>query len=174
MSTVLGFAGYSGSGKTTLIVQLLPELVRCGLDVAVMKHTHHQQITLKAGSDSERYQETGARQVMLVNDHQRWLNGRSLSLSGSEDIFIHLNLLSPCDLVLVEGYKHACISKIEVINSALKAPYLFLTDKQVIAIVSDVTFSGVDLPSYQRNDIEGLLAFILDYIHYDSTSHANR
>ena len=38
---LLGITGYSGSGKTTLLEKLLPQLIKKGLRVSVIKHSHH-------------------------------------------------------------------------------------------------------------------------------------
>ena len=39
---VIAIVGHSGAGKTTLIERLLPVLLRSGLAVATIKHSHHQ------------------------------------------------------------------------------------------------------------------------------------
>src|SRR5512146_3339822 len=115
---VIGFAGYSGSGKTTLIERLLPRLVAHGLDVAVIKHTHHDVDWDVPGKDSWRHRQAGARQVLLAAGRRRLLVEE---LPGSNDhpLLEHVAQLAPCDLVLAEGFKHAPVPKIEVINSAL-------------------------------------------------------
>ena len=46
---LLGITGYSGSGKTTLLEKLLPQLIKKGLRVSVIKHSHHNAHVDKEG-----------------------------------------------------------------------------------------------------------------------------
>ena len=48
---LLGITGYSGSGKTTLLEKLLPQLIKKGLRVSVIKHSHHNAHVDKEGKD---------------------------------------------------------------------------------------------------------------------------
>ena len=49
---LLGITGYSGSGKTTLLEKLLPQLIKKGLRVSVIKHSHHNAHVDKEGKES--------------------------------------------------------------------------------------------------------------------------
>ena len=60
---LLGITGYSGSGKTTLLEKLLPQLIKKGLRVSVIKHSHHNAHVDKEGKDSWRMKEAGSAQV---------------------------------------------------------------------------------------------------------------
>lgn len=66
-----GFAGWSGSGKTTLIERLIPKLVARGLEVALVKHAHHDFDIDQPGKDSYRHRIAGATEV-LVTSSARW------------------------------------------------------------------------------------------------------
>src|SRR4030065_2616603 len=57
--------GTSNSGKTELICRLLEWFGNQGLKVAVLKHSHHQQIG-DDGKDTGRYRQAGARLVALA------------------------------------------------------------------------------------------------------------
>ena len=59
---VLAFTGYSGSGKTTLLEKLITRLSADGVDLAVIKHTHHDIDPDTPGRDSWRHRQAGARQ----------------------------------------------------------------------------------------------------------------
>jgi len=64
--------------------------------------------------------------------------------------------------VLVEGYKHADIPKLEVWRSANERPWLHLDDANFIAVAADqVPPSQVKYLSI--DDIEAILAFIFEY-----------
>ena len=51
---VIGFVAYSGTGKTTLIEQLITCFTERGINVAVIKHTHHHFDIDQPGKDSYR------------------------------------------------------------------------------------------------------------------------
>ena len=65
MAKALSIVGFSGSGKTELICRLLDWLVRQGLKVAVLKHTHHHDPG-DQGKDTWRFRQAGARVVALA------------------------------------------------------------------------------------------------------------
>ena len=46
--------------------------------------------------------------------------------------------LSPCDLVLVEGYKRAPLPKLEIHRGSVGKPWLHPDDPAIIAIASDI------------------------------------
>ena len=67
---ILGFAAYSGTGKTTLLLQLVPLMRQSGLNIAVVKHAHHDFDTDQPGKDSYELRKAGANQ-MLVGSSRR-------------------------------------------------------------------------------------------------------
>lgn len=157
----LGIAGYSGSGKTTLIEKLLPRLGEAGLSVSVIKQSHHDFEVDVPGKDSWRHRAAGARQVLLTSPH-RWMLVQELRGAAEPSLEQHLQQLAPCDLVLVEGYKHADIPKIEVWRAANARPWLHPEDPRYIAVVADQTPPG-PLPHLFIDDTEAILAFLLEY-----------
>lgn len=110
---VVGFVAYSGTGKTTLIEQLIAFLTERAYKVSVIKHTHHHFDIDKPGKDSYRHREAGASEVLMVSD-QRWVLMHELRQSAEPTMEEQLCKLSPCDLVIVEGFKDAKIPKIEL------------------------------------------------------------
>ncbi len=157
----LGIAGYSGSGKTTLIEKLLPRLCAAGLSVSVIKQSHHDFEVDVPGKDSWRHRAAGARQVLLTSPH-RWMLVHELRGTAEPSLEEHLQQLAPCDLVLVEGYKHADIAKIEVWRAANARPWLHPEDGRYLAVVADQTPPG-HLRHLFIDDTEAILAFILEY-----------
>ena len=159
---VFGFTGYSNAGKTTLIEQLIPRLVRHGLRVSLIKHAHHDFDIDHPGKDSFRHREAGAGEVMLVSD-QRWVLMHELR--GEPEPLLEDQLLrfSPCDLVLVEGYKFSEIPKIEVHRPANGKPLIHTQGLNIVALASDVKLE-LPLPWLDLNDPAGVAAFILNYL----------
>lgn len=158
---VLGIAGYSGSGKTTLIEKLLPRLREAGLRVAVIKQSHHDFAVDVPGKDSWRFRAAGATEVLLTSPY-RWMLVHELDAGAEPELDAHLQRLSPCDLVLVEGYKHAALAKIEVWRAANQKPWLHPDDADFIAVVADQPpASGIRHLSI--DDFEAILAFVIEY-----------
>jgi molybdopterin-guanine dinucleotide biosynthesis protein B len=133
---VFGFAGWSGSGKTTLIEQVIPCLVARGLTVSLVKHAHHAFDVDYPGKDSFRHREAGCSEV-LVTSSRRWALVHELRGAPELTLAETLERLSPCDLVLIEGYKRSRLPKLEIHRSALGKPWLHPHDPHIVAIASD-------------------------------------
>jgi molybdopterin-guanine dinucleotide biosynthesis protein B len=115
---VFGFAGWSGSGKTTLVEALIPRFVARGMRVSLVKHAHHDFEIDQPGKDSYRHRMAGCDEVLVTSARRYALIGE---LRGAPELSLAdaLARLSPCDLVLVEGFKRAAIPKLEVWREAL-------------------------------------------------------
>ena len=159
---IFGIAGYSGSGKTTLIEKLIPRFVARGLSVSVIKHAHHGFDVDRPGKDSYRHRQAGAAEVMLVSD-QRWVLMHELRAGEEAALEAQVALLSPCDLVLVEGYKTSRVPKLEVHRPANGKPLLLAEGAHVIAVASDVRLE-VAVPWLDLDDADAIALFILRYL----------
>ncbi len=133
---VVGICGPSGVGKTTLIALLIAELKTRGQRVSVIKHAHKRFDIDQPGKDSYRHREAGATEV-LVASAQRLALLREFEIEGLPSVHALLAELSPVDWVLVEGYKHAALPKVEVWRAALGQPPLYPDDPFVAAIATD-------------------------------------
>lgn len=156
---VFGFAGYSGAGKTTLIEQLIPRFVMEGLRVSLIKHAHHGFDLDRPGKDSFRHREAGATEVFLVSS-QRWVLMHELRGQPEPSLEEQLAHMSPCDLVLVEGFKYTAIPKMEVHRQANGKPLIYPENANVVALASDTRLES-PLPWIDLNDVDGIAAFIL-------------
>lgn len=159
---VFGFAGYSGSGKTTLIEQLIPRFVLRGLRVSLIKHAHHLFDIDKPGKDSYRHREAGASEV-LITSGQRWVLMHELREEPEPSLHEQLQRFSPCDLVLVEGYKRAAIPKLEVHRPALGKDPLYPDDPNIVAVASDAPVATA-LPRLDLNDPDAIVEFISEHL----------
>lgn len=157
-----GFAGYSGAGKTTLIEQLIPRFKARGLSVSLIKHTHHNFDVDHPGKDSYRHRAAGASEVLLTCD-TRWVLMHELHGQAEPSLQEQLAVLSPCDLVLIEGFKQTAIPKLEVHRPAHGKPPIWTENPSVIAVATD---AAVDcpLPRLDLNDVDAIAAFILKYL----------
>ena len=119
---VVGFAGYSGSGKTTLVEKLIPVLKLRGLRVSVVKHAHHKFDIDHPGKDTFRHREAGAFEVVVAS-HNRLALMREFEQPA--ELSVHqliAELYEGVDWVLVEGFKHSDLFKIEVWRAASNKP----------------------------------------------------
>ncbi len=139
---VVGFAGYSGSGKTTLLEQLIPELRQRGLRVSVVKHAHHRFDIDHQGKDSWRHREAGAYEVVVASDRRMALM-REYEQPHAIDPHELLAELDPrVDWVLVEGFKHSDLPKIEIWRALRRARYRerpvhYANDPCIVAVATD-------------------------------------
>lgn len=154
-----GFAGWSGSGKTTLIEKLIPRLVGRGLRVSLVKHAHHSFDVDTPGKDSYRHRQAGASEI-LVTSSRRWVLMHELRGTQEPSFEEQIKRISPCDLLLVEGFKFAPIPKLEVWRAETGEGLLHPNDPHIVAIATDARVETT-LPQLDLNDHPGIAAFIL-------------
>jgi molybdopterin-guanine dinucleotide biosynthesis protein B len=158
---VFGFAGWSGSGKTTLIESLIPRFIERGLTVSLIKHAHHSFDVDQPGKDSYRLREAGCREV-LVSSENRWVIQHELRGDPEPTLDEHIQRLSPCDLLLIEGYKRNPMPKLEIYRAANGKPLLHPEDPHIVAIASDVALASA-LPRFELSDHDAIANFILTH-----------
>src|ERR1700724_3414184 len=156
---ILGIVGWSGSGKTTLIIRLIPLLVARGLKIATLKHAHHAFDVDQPGKDSYVHRKAGASEV-IVSSARRWVQMHEIGAGTEGTLADHLQRLSPCDLVLVEGYKSERHPKIEVFRAAVGKAPLHAGDPRIVAVASDQPLPRVKLPLVDLNAIAAVAALV--------------
>jgi len=149
---VLGIVGWSGSGKTTLILKLIPELNRRGLTVATLKHAHHNFDIDVPGKDSYEHRKAGASEV-LVSSARRWAQMHEVGDGREATLAELLQRLSPCDMVLIEGFKTHRHPKLEVFREAVRKSPLYPEDDRIVAVASDYTLLDAAVPVVDLNDV---------------------
>ena len=157
-----GFAGWSGSGKTTLIEQLIPRFTQRGLKVSLIKHAHHTFDVDQPGKDSYRHRQAGASEI-LVTSSRRWVLVHELRGAHEPSFEAQVKRISPCDLLLVEGFKHAPIPKLEVWRKETGEPLLHPSDPHIVAVASDAKIE-TKLPLLDLNDVEAVSVFVLKHL----------
>ncbi|HET6599092.1 MAG TPA: molybdopterin-guanine dinucleotide biosynthesis protein B [Burkholderiaceae bacterium] len=160
---VIGFCGYSGSGKTTLVEQLIARLRHAGQRVSVVKHAHHDFDIDHPGKDSYRHREAGAFEVVVGSRH-RLAKIREFETPLEPSAHQLIAELFECDWVLVEGFKHADLLKIEVWRAQTAKPVQYPNDPFVVAIATDspdLLPEPTGLPVLDLNDADGIAQFLL-------------
>ena len=162
-SPLLGFCAYSGTGKTTLLTRLIPVLSRNGLKIGLVKHAHHQFDIDQPGKDSYELRKAGACEMMVASA-KRWAlvheSPEKKFDPSLEELLPHLSL-SELSLVLVEGFKHEPLEKIELHRPSIGKPLLYPNDSSIIALATDLPPSEkMQLPILDLNDINEIADFI--------------
>ena len=160
---VVGFCGFSGSGKTTLVEQLISRLRLAGQRVSVIKHAHHDFDIDRPGKDSYRHREAGAFEVLIASA-RRLARIREYERQADPTVHQLLAEIYEVDWVLVEGFKHADVPKLEVWRAATGKPALYPNDPFVVAVVTDHDDRlphPTGLPLLDLNDPDAVAAFLL-------------
>jgi molybdopterin-guanine dinucleotide biosynthesis protein B len=160
---VIGFCGYSGSGKTTLVEKLIVRLRLADQRVSVVKHAHHDFDIDHEGKDSWRHRQAGAFEVVIASNRRL---AKIREYVGVEEPSVDQLIaeLAECDWVLVEGFKHAPLVKIEVWRAAMGKPALYPNDPFIIAIATDSAAAlpePTGRPVFHLDDVDAIAGFIL-------------
>lgn len=158
---VYGIVGRKNAGKTHLVTRLVRAATSRGLRVSTVKHAHHGFDVDQPGKDSHGHREAGAHEV-IVSSALRYALMHEHRGAPEPALRELLGRLSPCDLVLVEGFKAEDHPKLEVYRAACGQSPLSLEDARIEAIAVDdathVETRNVRLP---LDDTEAVLDFIL-------------
>lgn len=165
---VVCFAGYCGSGKTTLVEGLIGALKSRGLRVSVVKHAHHKFDVDHPGKDTWRHREAGAFEVVAASSRRLAL---MREFEQETEITVHqliAELHDGVDWVLVEGFKHSDLLKIEIWRAQAHQPALYPNDDFVAAIATDDA-SGLPAPTQRPvldlNDHQAVAQWLVDHGH---------
>ncbi|CAN7541723.1 molybdopterin-guanine dinucleotide biosynthesis protein B [Variovorax sp. LjRoot84] len=165
---VIGFAGFSGAGKTTLVERLIPVLKLHGQRVSVVKHAHHKFDIDHPGKDTFRHREAGAFEVVVGSDKRLALI-REFERPTQLDVHdLVAELDDRVDWVLVEGFKHSDLLKIEIWREPGEGeaarPARYVEDAHIVAIATDTPErlpTATELPIFDLNDVDGIGDWLL-------------
>lgn len=133
--------GNKNSGKTTLAVAVIAELARRGRRVMSVKHGHHFRVDAP-GTDSWRHRHEGSAQRVLLAGPDEFALMGGWDKGGEPPLDLLLcRHLPDAEIVIVEGYRHERLPKVEVFRSgAQPEPVLgpaAARDAGVLAAVTD-------------------------------------
>lgn len=161
---IFGITGWKNSGKTTMTCKLIEEFVKRGYKVASIKHAHHTFDVDHEGTDSHSHRMAGAGEVAITSA-KRWAIMHEMAGSEEPTLAEILEKLSPCDIVLIEGYKKENHPKIETIRMEFRRDHaIWKEDKTIVAIATDGTEDDCALPKYTQEAISDIADMISDTI----------
>jgi molybdopterin-guanine dinucleotide biosynthesis protein B len=147
---IIAVCGLKNSGKTTLIEALIPLLKAKGIRLAVVKHDGHDFVPDAPGTDSYRFNLSGAK-VSAVFSSNRYLVSVEKAETTLKDL---LPFIDGVDLVLMEGGKTSPYPKIEIARSS-NSQMPVAESNNLLAVCTDMDFkiNGVEfvaLDNYQK------------------------
>ena len=162
-SKVVAFiAARSGTGKTTLMEALITRLKEKGYRVGTVKHSTHEAVVDREGSDSWRFTRAGTDVTVLAANRQLAVF-RAIEQPSLDDALLEAS--SGTDIVLVEGFKEMSVPKIEVYRSGHSGKLYCrreeYTDPHLVAVASDIPLD-LDVPVLDLNDPEEVCEFIVE------------
>jgi molybdopterin-guanine dinucleotide biosynthesis protein MobB len=156
--------GKKNSGKTTLLVALTAELTRRGWRVATIKHGHHAFESDEPGRDSWRhFNEGGAEGSIMCGTGKVALTLRIPGEPDPEDLIHEFYAGRGFHLILIEGWKHGVLPKLEIFRAAAHADPIRADG--TIAVVTDAVdrWPG-DLPVFALDDRGAHVSRVCDFI----------
>lgn len=158
---IFGVTGWKNSGKTGLMERLVAHFAAKGLRVSTLKHTHHGVDLERPGTDTHRHREAGAQEVVLASSSRVSIL-HELRDTDEPRLTDLIARLTPCDLVLVEGFKSAPHPKIEAHRATTGEALLAPKNQTIRAVASDTPLPTLDLPVFDLDDTGAIAAFIED------------
>jgi molybdopterin-guanine dinucleotide biosynthesis protein B len=161
MIPILSVVGYSDSGKTTYLERLIPELVKRGIRITVVKHDVHGFEVDTPGKDSFRLKQAGAATAVISSPEKIAViadTDRDLTLAEIRDRFG-----GDADLILSEGYKNDVHPKIEVFRRGVHTSLLCSNDETLFAIAADTDLTA-PVPVFPLDDPSRMADLIMEKI----------
>ena len=159
---IVAIVGKSGSGETTLVEKLVAHLSQQGIKVGTIKHSCHPHPMDMPGKDSWRHKKAGARKTVFAGPS-------SLQLvmdvdRQAEPLDIVSSFMADMELVIVEGFKHARVDKIEILRSGITETPTLSPEDGLIAIATDLKLEAQKVPVLNLNSAEEITTFLLKHL----------
>lgn len=159
---VYGVVGWKNAGKTGLMERLVTEISGRGISVSTVKHAHHTFDVDHPGKDSHRHRVAGAREVLL-SSRNRFALMHELRDEAEPRLAELLAMLSPVDLVLIEGYKRDTHPKVEAHRAETGNALIAPEDPTIRAVAADAPLD-LDRPVFDLDDTVAIANFILSEV----------
>lgn len=155
---MIGIAGWKNSGKTFLVERLVAELVARGWRISTIKHAHHDADIDQKNTDSFRHRQAGASEVLLTTG-KRWALMHELRDENQPSLSELAARLSPCDLIIVEGFKAGNHPKIETRRLEARNNSPLPPSANVVAIAADHPIANAATPVFALDEVAAIADF---------------
>lgn len=144
-------SGIKNSGKTTLITKLIKGFKNEGYKIGVIKHDGHEFEIDSYNKDTYKYRQAGSNGTVIYSQTQLAL----MRPWDKVNIDQLIGYLKDLDIIIIEGMKNSTYPKIELVveESVCNERYL-------LAIATSSKFIHDSVPTYNRDDINGLVKLI--------------
>jgi len=157
---ICGIVGWKNSGKTFFAQELIKYFVSKNLNVASIKHAHHNFDIDKKNTDSYLHRQAGSQQV-IISSSKRWAKITELNKTKEKKLNELISELNKPDIVIIEGFKNENHYKLEIINEKSESSkYLFPHLKNIIGIISDLKIN-TSIKQFKKNEINKIAKYIL-------------
>ncbi len=162
---VFGLTGGSGEDKAELLAALVPSFRARGLSVSLARFINHPFELDRPGKDSHAHRAAGANEVLALSS-RRWALLHENRPPVRPDLDALLARMTPADLVFAVGFHDHPHERLEIHREARQAPLRCLTDRRIVAIVSDAPVPPEELPAlaprvFEIARLDPIAAFIL-------------
>ncbi|MEM1365248.1 MAG: molybdopterin-guanine dinucleotide biosynthesis protein B [Pseudomonadota bacterium] len=152
---VFGVAGFKNTGKTTLIECLIAEFSKRKINVATLKHTHHDLDFSGSGTDSERHRRAGAAETIVCSPTET--QHVKTYLKEQPNLQTLLRQLGAYDIALAEGWKQEPLQKLMVCDAVDAPPF----PGTIAYVVATDTAKQASLPVFHRDNVTEIATFLL-------------
>jgi molybdopterin-guanine dinucleotide biosynthesis protein B len=99
---------------------------------------------------------------VLLSSGVRWAHMHELKGAPEQTLQQLIARISPCDLLLVEGFKRAAIPKMEIFRRDNAKAALHPRDSHIVAVAADCRFDTA-LPQFDLDDAPGIADFVCTF-----------
>ena len=159
MTKIINIVGSkSNVGKTFVIEGIIKELKKRNLKIATIKHDVHGFEIDHKGKDTYKHRMAGA-DTVIISSKNRYAKIQELKEELPLEEIIE-DIKNNNDIILVEGYKHSNLRKIEVYDSKISQKIISPIDK-LIAIASDENIDHEGITVINKENFKMLADIIL-------------
>ena len=97
----------------------------------------------------------------MISSVNRWALIHEHRSDPEPDLDALVRVMTPVDLLLVEGFKRHDHDKLEIYRAANGKPFLYPEDPHIVAIASDAPVPGTGRPVLDLNDADAIAEFVL-------------
>ena len=142
---IISIVGLKDTGKTSLTNKIISELTNRDYKVASIKHSHHEMMMDREGTDTWKQMESGSDFVVGIGSRTFFNINESIPL---ERVLFLVKMMCDPDFLVIEGFKNYHYAKI-VTSPELEDDYTIasvnsfeITDEELLDLIAKAFVSG--------------------------------